>query len=483
MKCNFKKTIGILLSVIMMMTMISNLSVASTDNPFQDVQESDWFYNSVMYVSENGLMKGTSEITFSPEVSISRSMIVTILYRLADSPEVTAENPFRDVEAGQWYTDSIRWAVETGVVTGYNETTFGPEDIITREQLAVILFRYAGQQGMDVSRRADLDAFPDVNSVSSWAMDAVRWAVAGELINGVGEGVISPAGTATRAQAAVMLMRFAQKDATGNSLALISTVDHYNIDYATKEWIRDFSRTYTYNEDGWPVRIDICYLQNGDNNSTTMEYTFSEGLPMTRKDYSKDGELLQTVEYNKGRVYEINSGSKESGSATRILYQYPDADRYFSTLLTATVFFQPDGSPGDNMEEVDSVQVRTRNGLLEQTVNSGLYANWGDGEEKEWMRFNGTYTANYDPEGILRGTSAVYRAAPPGSVELFTLTKENGRIMEAVRSEQYEGQKAEPEERYVFTYTDKEIDPARYAMMINEQIAPSDNNYYRYLWY
>ena len=129
------------------------------------------------------------------------------------------------------------------------------------------------------------------------------------------------------------------------------------------------------------------------------------------------------------------------------------------------------------------MQVTTENGLLKQTTNVGLYANWNAGDEKPWERFNGTYSAFYDADGIIEHTSAVFRAGPPGTPDLFDVQRENGRVTEVIRSEQREGQTPEAQERFVFTYTDVEITPARYAMMINETVIGPSNNFYRYYWY
>ena len=182
---------------------------ATGRQPFVDVPAGAWYEEAVQYVYENGLMSGTGDGRFSPEVTTSRVMIVTILYRQAGSPAVTGSAAFTDVEADTWYTDAVNWASANGIVSGYGEGKFGPNDPITREQMAAILCRYASYKGMDVTKRADLSAFSDAGQVSDYALETMRWAVAEGLITGTSETTLSPAGSATRAQAALILMRFA----------------------------------------------------------------------------------------------------------------------------------------------------------------------------------------------------------------------------------------------------------------------------------
>ncbi|HHV99816.1 MAG TPA: S-layer homology domain-containing protein [Clostridiaceae bacterium] len=177
------------------------------ENPFADVSESDWFYDAVRFVYENGLMVGTGDTAFSPQVNTSRGMIVTILYRLEKLPKTSAVNPFDDVAAGKWYTDAVAWAAENGIVSGYGDGMFGPEDAITREQMAVILMNYSKFKGYDVSMSADLSKYTDASSISSWAKDAISWANATALIQGDGAKLM-PTGKAERCQVAAILQRF-----------------------------------------------------------------------------------------------------------------------------------------------------------------------------------------------------------------------------------------------------------------------------------
>lgn len=179
---------------------------------FSDVTEWDWYHSAVHYVYENGMMTGTSDTTFSPGMNTSRGMIVTVLHRMEATPEA-GEAGFSDVPREEYYARAVDWAYASGVVSGYggNETgAFGPENSITREQLASILYRYARKKGLDVTARGDLSGFADQGAISDYARESMAWAVGMGLISGMGDGTISPAGNATRAQVATILMRYCQ---------------------------------------------------------------------------------------------------------------------------------------------------------------------------------------------------------------------------------------------------------------------------------
>lgn len=179
---------------------------AESGLPFTDVDANDWFADAVQYVYDNGLMTGTADNTFAPNTSTTRGMLVSILYRLEGGP--AAENAgFTDVDADAWYADAVNWAAANGIVSGYGDT-FGPNDTLTREQLAAILCNYAAFKGQDVSARADLGVYADAASVSDWATDALSWANAKGLITGMTAETIVPQGDATRAQLAAILERF-----------------------------------------------------------------------------------------------------------------------------------------------------------------------------------------------------------------------------------------------------------------------------------
>ena len=182
--------------------------------PFTDVPEGAWYEDAAAYVYKHGLMAGTSATTFAPDVTTSRAMIATILWRMAGSPVVNYAMNYTDVAQGQWCSEAIRWATSEGVVTGYGNGLFGTNDPITREQLATMLWRYAQTEGYDVSIGEDTNilSYTDVANLSEYAIPAMQWAVGAGIINGTGDGsTLTPQGQATRAQAAVMLQRFCEK--------------------------------------------------------------------------------------------------------------------------------------------------------------------------------------------------------------------------------------------------------------------------------
>ena len=178
--------------------------------PFTDVKEGDWFHDAVQYAYENGLMDGVGDGQFAPNATTNRAMVVTILYRLADEPAVSGDVAFTDVESGLWYSNAVLWAAQKGIVNGVSETEFAPSGDLTREQLATILYRYAQDQGYDVSAQADLSGFPDAGDIQSYATQALSWAVAEGLLQGFEDDSLQPGGTATRAQIATILMRFCE---------------------------------------------------------------------------------------------------------------------------------------------------------------------------------------------------------------------------------------------------------------------------------
>ncbi len=175
--------------------------------PFSDVAEDDWFHEAVAFVYDAGLMSGTGGGSFGPDAATTRGMVVAILHRYEGSPAAGAPS-FQDVSPQQYYAGAVAWAAANGVVSGYSEDAFGPDEMITREQMAAILYRYAQYKGLDVSGRADLSVFSDAGQISSYAVDAMSWARSSGLIAGVDSHTLQPGGSATRGQVAAILMRF-----------------------------------------------------------------------------------------------------------------------------------------------------------------------------------------------------------------------------------------------------------------------------------
>ena len=183
---------------------------APVGEPFLDVNEGDWFYDAVAYAYENGLMDGVGGNRFAPNSATTRAQLVTILYRLEGQPAVSGDLPFTDVEAGTWYTNAVGWAAQNGIVNGVGDDTFAPGNDLTREQLVTILYRYAESKGYDVSASADLAGYPDGEEIQAYAREAMAWAVAENIIRGMEDDTLKPAGNASRAQIATILMRFCE---------------------------------------------------------------------------------------------------------------------------------------------------------------------------------------------------------------------------------------------------------------------------------
>lgn len=177
---------------------------------FSDVAEDDWYYDAVAYVAENGIMSGTDGSCFSPNGTLTRAMLSQILYAMEDKPAVSGAATFSDVAAGAWYADAVNWTAAQGIVAGMGENSFAPDAPVTREQLSLILYGYARYKGYDTSASVSLSGYADRDSVAVWAADSMGWAVSEGLISGRPGGYLDPAGTATRAEVAQILMNFCE---------------------------------------------------------------------------------------------------------------------------------------------------------------------------------------------------------------------------------------------------------------------------------
>ena len=178
-------------------------------NPFADVSENDWFYDDVVFAYANNLIKGTSDVTFSPNEPMTRAMFITVLWRICGEPEALGKsNPFSDVSENLWYTDAIIWAASENIVSGYGNGYFGPTDIMTREQMVLTLYNYAKFKKQNISLTNDLATYSDANQISGWALTAIQWAVAEEIIRGRTLTTIVPKGIVTRAEATKLLVNY-----------------------------------------------------------------------------------------------------------------------------------------------------------------------------------------------------------------------------------------------------------------------------------
>lgn len=193
------------------LTVSTRIEVEFTNGtlPFTDVSESDWFYDDVAFVYENGLFAGTSNSTFSPNAAMTRAMLVTVLYRLEGKPSVSGRSGFPDVTLNSYYEDAVTWAANNGIVNGTSDTTFSPNANVTREQMAAILYRYAQYKKYNTAASSSLNGFSDHAGVSGYAVTPLQWAVAEKLVNGTA-GKLMSTGNATRAQVAAILHRFVE---------------------------------------------------------------------------------------------------------------------------------------------------------------------------------------------------------------------------------------------------------------------------------
>ena len=179
-----------------------------TTGTFRDVPAASWYGESVGAAYELGLVRGVTDTTFEPDSTTTRGMIVTMLYRLEGEPRISSGSAFDDVDAGMYYADAVAWASQNDIVTGYDEATFGPNNAITREQMAAILYRYAQYKGYRTTAGVDLSGYVDADSVSSYALASLQWANAAGLVTGTSSNTLTPDGSATRAQVATIFMRF-----------------------------------------------------------------------------------------------------------------------------------------------------------------------------------------------------------------------------------------------------------------------------------
>ncbi len=473
------KRLLILVLALLFMALLSGTAYA-----YSDVPDGAWYAEAVDYVSGRGLMTGVSDTAFAPDSPVTRGMIVTILYREAGSPAFVGKAEFSDVAEGAWYAAAVEWAAEVGLVIGYGNGLFGPEDPVTREQMAVMLRQYAKMRVVDVTKTADISSYTDAASVSGWANEALRWAVAEDLISGTTADTLDPGGKVIRAQAAAMLMRFLSGGFSVTAPALVKSVTLYGVDYETKEWVKWEKKEYTY-ENGYPATLTTSYPGADEVSVETFAYSFENGLPLIMS-ASANGEADYTVEYNSGERSKVSENVGIPGSTRHLVYIYGNDDGYFTAVLHSSHVGDPSdpAAPCYNAEEYDEVQVTVRNGLLLQTVNRGLYSNWMDGEDREWMYFNGTYTVNYDSDGIISHTSSQFRDGQPSTDYLFEVKKAEGRVTEVIRKTQTaDSGEITNEAKIVFEYYDSAMDSGRYSRMINAHIMEEGNSFYIYNWY
>ncbi len=220
------KTALLLLAVLLMVNAPLCSFGESVMLPFSDVHSNDWYYDSVQYVYEHRIMTGISADEFSPDQNVSRAMMVTVLYRMSgESTDFPA--PFEDVSSGAWYADAVAWAAEHNIVNGITDSLFAPEDDVTREQMAAILYRYANYRKYDTVFTRSLNEYEDASQLHSWSSAAVRWACAAQILHGTGDIMLEPESSASRAQTAAILQRLEQYENSGISFPSLTSFERY----------------------------------------------------------------------------------------------------------------------------------------------------------------------------------------------------------------------------------------------------------------
>ncbi|MGI6205266.1 MAG: InlB B-repeat-containing protein, partial [Anaerovoracaceae bacterium] len=350
--------------------------------PFSDVHQGDWFYDSVQYVYDNGMMKGTSDDTFSPNDTTTRGMIVTVLHRLEGSPSASGED-FKDVESGQWYADAVSWASSNKIVYGYGDGLFGPNDPITREQMAAILYRYSQNNKYDVTADGDVASFKDGDKVDAYALTPMKWAIGSGLISGMGDNTLDPLGYATRAQIAAVLMRYCEEiipdnDDTPKTYTVTfnsnggTTVEAQKVKAGEKASEPEAITREGYTFDGWYIDSDL-----------TEKYDFAAAV---------SGDFTLYAKWTKKE----NGGSTPSGKTYTVTFNSNGG----TTVEAQTV------KAGEKASEPEAV---TREGYtfdgwytdsdltkkydFAAAVSSDLtlYA--------KWTKVNNTYTVNFESNG------------------------------------------------------------------------------------
>lgn len=264
---------------------------------------------------------------------------------------------------------------------------------------------------------------------------------------------------------------------------LVKRAKKYELNYATNE----LELTETVNleyKNAYPTLIKSVYEdEEFEPSETVFDYTFENDLPKSCVFTNANNQLTTNIEYNKGRVYDVNQ-THVSGSKYHVMYQYSDDSAYFTSLVREAYAPATEFSPEAFEEETDSIQISVENGLMKKSVNSGYYANWDANNPKVWRRFNGTYTAEYDNDGILKTMSAEFRTGPSGVQKKFETKKENGFITEIiVKGISGKTNDFIAEKKIEFEYTDTEISAARYSQMMNYFAVGEGSNYYNNNWY
>ncbi len=314
-----------LLAVMLSFSIFVSAFAAVEDTGFSDVLADAWYADAVTYCTENNLMSGTSETEFSPNESMTRSMLASVLYRMAESPSVTGTDSFTDTDEDAWYSDGILWASQNGIVSGYNNSVFGTDDTVTREQIASILWRYAGSPEAGLAEN-----FSDEEQISTWANDAVNWVQNSGYMSGKTGNEFDPLGNATRAEVAAVLMRYQ----LGQAVSVTEPEDDLNTDTEQKVLVAYFSCTGNTES----VANHIKNILSAD----IYEITPQEPYTVEDLNYSNNSSR-SSIEMNDESARPAISGSVENMDDYDVIFLgYPiwwsDAPRIINTFLESYDF-------------------------------------------------------------------------------------------------------------------------------------------------
>ncbi|MBQ1502519.1 MAG: S-layer homology domain-containing protein, partial [Clostridia bacterium] len=313
-----KKTLSFLIAIVMISAALTAALPASAASAFSDVEDARWSASSIKYAVQSGYMNGIGGNKFDPEGPLTRAMVATVLWRREGSPAPTAPSGFSDVPSAEWYTDAVAWAQETGVVKGLTETTFGPDEYITREQLATMLFRFSSGAPVSVPERADLEPFADDEKVSDWAGEPLEWAVEAGLIKGTDGNRLAPDGFATREQFAAIIERY------DGSFRL-----KYNIPVIRSH--------YTEKEYPLVTDADVYVAVDGDDsNPGTLDAplaTFARAVEKVReiKAAGTDGQIVVAFKAGNYGPLSVSLTAEDSGAPEQktVFCKYGDGDVTF----------------------------------------------------------------------------------------------------------------------------------------------------------
>ena len=443
------------------------------------------------YLYQMGLFKGTGvdengDPVFDLDRAPTRYEAVVMLVRLLGKEDcaVTGQwsTPFTDVV--DWAAPYVGYAYASGLTSGVSDNAYGGEQAVTAAQYITFVLRALGyESGADFPWDAPWD-FSDAIGLT----DGAYRGGSGEFTRGDAAIVSRSALDVRLKNGGVTLLDLLRREGAvkpeETNPALVKTVTLYGVNYETGEW-EVWSKTEFVYENDYPKSITTVYPDADYQTVETFDYSFADGVPVSMTRY-EDGVEKTSADYVNGRLSQVSYKYDFEQSTRFQTYIYGNDDDYFTLILHSSHMGDPSdpSSPFYNAEEIDEVNVETEGGLLRRTTNRGLYTNWVDGEDREWMRFNGTYTAYYDYEGILSSTSCKYRDDQTPVDYLFDVTREDGRVVEVIRKLKTQGSEEEFNDvKIVFEYTDIQTDAARYSLMINAYILDAQNNFYFYNWY